>query len=261
MGIFSRFKDIMNANINALLDKADDPEKMIKLMIQEMEDTLVELRASATSKLAEQKKLQRSIQATKEAIHRWASRAQLAVEKDRDSLAREAISEKQALEQQLISLQEQAAHYDTLVAESKEQIAQIEEKLITVREKHRLLIQRARHAENSVRASKTLRESSGSKAFERFALLESRIERMEAEAELTGVTPSSLEREAMFRELESNQDIEDELARLKKLSGSVEVPGEATTTPHTGTAEDSGTDTTTEASQVSDDRLLETKEV
>ncbi len=218
MGVFSRFKDIMNANINALLDKADDPEKMIRLMIQEMEDTLVELRASSTAKLAEQKKTARQITATQEAIARWTSRASLAVEKGKDNLAREAIAEKQALEKRLTSLQENLEHYDVLVLEAKENIAQIEEKLATVREKHRLLIQRARHAEESVRAKQTLRESDGSKAFERFAMLESRIERMEAEAEMTMVTPSSLDREAQFRELEVNQDIENELEALKEAA-------------------------------------------
>ncbi len=215
MGIFSRFKDIMNANINALLDKADDPEKMIRLMIQEMEDTLVELRASSTAKLAEQKKLQRQAQAISDAIARWSSRAQLAVEKGRDNLAREAIAEKQSLEKQATSLEETLNNYEILVTEGKENILQIEEKLATVREKHRLLIQRARHAEDTLRTKQTLYESSGSKAFERFAILESRIERMEAEAEMTFSSPSSLDREAQFRELETNDDVEAELQKLK----------------------------------------------
>ncbi len=215
MGIFSRFKDIMNANINALLDKADDPEKMIRLMIQEMEDTLVELRASSTAKLAEQKKLQRQAQTLSDAIARWTSRSQLAVEKGRDNLAREAIAEKQALEKQATSLEETLSHFDSLVAEGKENILQIEEKLATVREKHRLLIQRARHAEETLKTKQTLYESSGSKAFERFTILESRIERMEAEAEMTFSSPSTLDREAQFRELEANDDIEAELQKLK----------------------------------------------
>ncbi len=216
MGVFSRFKDIMNANINSLLDKAEDPEKMIKLMIQEMEDTLVELRASSTAKLAEQKKTQRQISLTKEAISRWASRAQLAVDKGRDNLAREAIAEKQALEKRLLGLEETLDHYDILIVECKENIIKIEEKLTAVRDKRRLLLQRIRHAEESVRAKQAIRESSSSRAFERFASLESRIERMEAEAEMAGVTAESFDREAQFRNIETNQDIEAELQALKQ---------------------------------------------
>ncbi|HID30145.1 MAG TPA: phage shock protein A, partial [Desulfobacterales bacterium] len=94
MGVFTRFRDIVSSNINAMLDRAENPEKMIKLMIHEMEDTLVELKASCAGVMASSKKVQRELQEIRSHTSRWHEKAQLAVEKGRDDLAREALVEK-----------------------------------------------------------------------------------------------------------------------------------------------------------------------
>lgn len=214
MGVFSRFKDIMGANINSLLDKAENPEKMIKLMIQEMEDTLVEQKSACAAKIAAKTKTEREIRNAEEIMTRWQARAELAVEKKKDDLAREALSEKMKYRKDVEVLQADAEQFEKLIAECKKNIVKIEEKLQTVRQKHKLLIQRGMHAKEQIKAKTAINEAAGSKAFTRFSELEGRIERMEAEAEMAGHTASTgLEDE--FQKLESNSDVEAELQALK----------------------------------------------
>jgi phage shock protein A len=214
MGVFSRFKDIMSANINSILDKAENPEKMIKLMIQEMEDTLVEQKSACAAKMAAKTKAEREIRETEQMMTRWQARAELAVEKKKDDLAREALSEKMKYKKDAEIIQADVEQYDKLITECKENIIKIEEKLQTVRQKHKLLIQRGMHAKEQIKAKETIRDAAGSKAFQRFSEMEGRIERMEAEAEMAGfAVPGGLEDE--FQKLESNSDVEAELQALK----------------------------------------------
>ena len=107
MGIFSRVADIISSNINAMLDKAEDPEKLIRLMIREMEDTLIEIKASCAGAMAQNKKIAREIEDVRASESRWAGRAQLAVEKGRDDLAREALVEKRRYTQRIETLEQE----------------------------------------------------------------------------------------------------------------------------------------------------------
>ena len=104
MGIFSRFRDIISSNINAMLEKAENPEKLIKLMIQEMEDTLVEIKASCAGAMASHKRVKRAHEEIKRRAENWAAKAKLAVEKGRENLAREALAENMSLEEEGKSL-------------------------------------------------------------------------------------------------------------------------------------------------------------
>lgn len=214
MGIFSRFKDIINANINSLLDKAEDPEKMIRLMIREMEDTLVDLKSSCAAKMAEGARVKREYDQALQQVERWAERAELAINKDREDLAREALVQKKACQNQEEILKSELKHLDDLIAEAKNNIIQLEDKLEQVRQKHRLLIQRSKQAMEKQRMNRTMGNASGSSAMERFEEFETKIERMEAEAELSGVKGKpSLERE--FDDLESGSSVDSELEALK----------------------------------------------
>ncbi len=214
MGVFSRFKDIMSANINSLLDKAENPEKMIRLMIQEMEDTLVELKSACAAKMAAKTKAERLGKETDQHTKRWQLRAELAVEKKKDDLAREALIEKMKYQKDLEVVQADVTQYEKLISECKNNIMKIEEKLQAVRQKHKLLIQRGIHASEQIKSKEKIREATGSKAFQRFSELEGRIERMEAEAEMAGFSASDgLEDE--FHKLESVADVETELQELK----------------------------------------------
>jgi phage shock protein A len=214
MGIFSRFRDIINANLNAMLEKAEDPEKLIKLMIQEMEDTLVELKASCAGAMANRSRIIRTRDVAVENVEKWDRKARLAVEKGREDLAREALLEKRACQQEADHRVKEADHFEQLVVQYQKDIQQLEEKLESARNKHRILVQRHIHASHRKDAQTKIRKADSSDAFVRFEQFESRIDRMEADAELINYRASSLEDE--FSKMETDEQIEQELASLKE---------------------------------------------
>lgn len=214
MGIFTRVRDIISSNINAMLDKAEDPEKMVRLMIQEMEDTLVEVRASCAGAMAARKKTQRQLDECKTRASRWEEKAQLAVAKGRDELAREALYEKKRYRDRAASLEEEMRHCDQIVEQYQEDMHQLEDKLTTTRERQRLLVQRHIRARSKKEAQERIRKVDTSDAFVRFEKFENRIERMEAEADLVNFARKpTLEDE--FAKLQEDEEIEKELASLK----------------------------------------------
>ncbi len=215
MGIFTRVRDIISSNINTMLEKAEDPEKLIKLMIQEMEDTLVEIKASCAGAMAAKKKVQRALDEVRGKSDEWGRKAELAVSKGREDLAREALVEKRRLLQRLESLEAEADHCDALVEQYQGDIMQLEDKLAAAREKQRVLVQRHIHAQRRKRAEKGIRKLDTTDAFTRFEQFENRIERMEADADLVnyGKKPT-LDEE--FAELEDDEEIEEQLRTLKQ---------------------------------------------
>jgi len=214
MGIFSRFRDIINSNISAMLDKAEDPEKLIKLMIREMEDTLVEIKASCAGVMANSKKAQRQMEEVRSRGKYWEERATLAVTKSRDDLAREALVEKRRYADRAEALLQESIKLDALVEQYQDDIRQLEEKLESAREKQRILVQRHIRANGKKRAQEEIRRFDSSEAILKFENFENRIERMEAEADLVnfGRKPSQ---EAEWEGLLVDEEIEKELESLK----------------------------------------------
>lgn len=214
MGVFSRLSDIISSNINAMLDRAEEPEKMVRLMIQEMEDTLVEIKASCAGAMATQKRVQRELQQTRDRATRWEEKAQLAVNKGREDLAREALREKRRYRERVDTLEEELLQSEAVIDQYQSDIGQLEDKLGTAREKQRLLIQRHIQAQKHKRAQTDIRRFENSNALLRFEQFESRIDRMEAEADLVNARRKpTLEEE--FERLEGDEEIEQELAALK----------------------------------------------
>lgn len=210
MGVFSRFLDIVNANINALLDKAEDPEKMVRLMLQEVEDTLIELKSACAGKLATKTSLERNIKEVEELISRWMHRAELAMENGREALAREALAEKIKAQAELQRLKERREYYDQLIAKSKEDIERLEEKLRSLRQKYQVIAERAARGreEHDDRSS-----SAKTSAYEWFDHLEQRIDRMKANTQGGGIDSDA---EDKFAKAEQNDAIEAELEQLRK---------------------------------------------
>ena len=209
MGVFSRFKDIVNANINALLDKAEDPEKMLKLMMQEMEDTLIELKSNCAARMASRIRLERRIEEQKALISRWQSRAELAVDKGRDDLARDALVEKKKELATLSSLLKDLDSYSEIIDQSKAEINQLEDKLSQPKLKLKSLQEKARAAEAEALANERLKRNTES----HFDDLESIIDRINAENELNRPSRTTADK---FRDLEEQEEIEKELEALKK---------------------------------------------
>jgi len=217
MGVFSRFLDIVNANINSLLDKAEDPEKMIKLMMQEMEDTLIELKSSCAAKMASRAKTERTYKEQQNAVKRWQSRAELAISKNREDLAREALLEKKTSLEAMEQLAQDLKVADETIKVSKDEINQIEDKLISVKQKYKMMVERAKRAQEEQAAQETLRRAAEAATHDRFSDMEEKIDRMKAHNDLNNYDTSSLDKK--FKDLEEMDDIDAEIAALRKRAG------------------------------------------
>jgi phage shock protein A len=218
MGVFTRFKDIVGANINAMLDKAEDPEKMIRLMIQEMEETLVELKSSCAGTIADKKRAERDISALRGQVEKWEERAKLAISKGREDLAREALTEKKRFIEQLEAQNAALGKFEDMIGQAQSDIGRLEEKIATARKKQRVLIQRHVRARRKMETEQQIRKSGSSDAVRRFEEFERRVDRMEAEADL--VNPVSQTKSGTlddeFSKLESEDSVEQELQQLKR---------------------------------------------
>ena len=214
MGIFTRFRDIVSSNINAILDKAEDPEKLIRLMIREMEDTLVEIKAACAGAMASSKKVRRQLDTLRDRIQYWEQKAELAVKKGKDHLAREALVEKRRYVDRRKGLENELDEHDLLIEQYQNNIRQLEDKLKAARDKQRLLVQRHIHAHRKMQAQEEIRRIDSSEAMLKFDELENRIECMEAEADLVNFGKRTA-LEAEFDTIGVDEEIEKELQALK----------------------------------------------
>jgi len=215
MGVFTRLKDIINSNLNAMLDAAEDPDKLIRLMIQEMEDTLVEVKANCAGAIAARKRAEKAVTSAETAIATWEERSRLAIEKGREDLAREAIRERRRLEELRDAHAKEATGCEEVVARYKEDIGAVEAKLVDARQRHRLLVQRHKRAKTHERTRGVIERVTRYDAMTKFDQLEQRIERMEAFQEIDpDLQKPSLEE--AFAALKEADAIEEELARLKR---------------------------------------------
>ena len=214
MGIFSRFTDIVNSNINAILDKAEDPEKMVRLIIQEMEDTLVEVRSASAKTIASKKEIAVSISKMQSESKDWKAKAELAISKDREDLARAALQEKKKCDEHVATLTSELKVVDEQITKLQNEVGQLQEKLADAKTRQKAIILRQKTVSSRLEVKKSLDSGKVDAAMGRFEQYERKIDDLESQVDAYDLGKKTLADE--FAELESDDDIDNELAALKK---------------------------------------------
>lgn len=213
MSIFSRFTDIINSNINAILDKAEDPQKMVRLIIQEMEDTLVEVRSASAKTIATKKDIQMQIDKLQFQVNDWSAKAELAITKDREDLARAALQERSKCNDTAIVLVKELDNIDTQLSKLQLETGQLQEKLADAKARQKTILLRQSTATSRLDVKKTLDSSKVEDAMGRFEQYERKINDIEAQVDAYDLGNKSLNDE--FAELQADDKVEDELTALK----------------------------------------------
>lgn len=216
MGVFSRMTDILQANINAVLDKAEDPEKLLSLIISEMEENLVEIRSIAARHLAEQKTIQRKLTSLNATAQDWQSKAEKAIKNGREDLARAALVEKQKIETEIQHLEDA----DKLVVEHlvkiQDDCQRLVAKLAEAKAKRKSMQARFENAKTRLELKKQVEGYDVDRVLSRFDNYESKIDELEAKVDAYDMTTQTRSVQAEFAEMEANETIEAELDALKK---------------------------------------------
>jgi phage shock protein A len=214
MGIFSRMGDIINSNLNSMIDKAENPEKIARLIIQEMEDTLVEVRTSAARNIAEKKELKRKATQYDERANEWGIKAELALAKDRDDLARGAVAAKQQAAQMAEVVRKEIAILDEAVSKADADLEKLQTKLNEAKAKHKALMMRGAVAQNQIKMRTHMTTNKVDDALARYERMERKVDELEAHVEAFDLG-SGQSLESQFAALEADDAVEEELAALK----------------------------------------------
>jgi len=217
MSIFSRMTDIINSNISALLDKAENPEKMIRMVIQEMEETLVEVRSGTAKVIAEKKTLTRRAEQLRRQARDWEEKAELALSKNRDDLAKAALVEKSNINSTVEILEKDMAKLDETLDKLSNEIEQLQAKLNDARARQKSIVMRTKATRSRLDVNMQLHNYTIDNAMDKFEYYERKIDMMEGQMESAHVEQKSLRSE--FDELAREEKIDKELQELKdKLS-------------------------------------------
>ena len=215
MGIFTRFSDIVNSNINAILDKAEDPEKIVRLMIKEMEDTLVEVRSAAARSIADKKDLNRKLEMLEREIADWDGKAELAIRKGRDDLAKAALVEKSRVSAAAEAVKTDYETIDAGLGKLNEDIARLESKLNDAKARQKALLARHKTANSRLAARKRIHDYKIDDAMVRFEAYTRRIDDVEGKVEAYDMgLPKDLNHE--FASLEAEESVKKEFDELKR---------------------------------------------
>ncbi|MBO1255184.1 phage shock protein PspA [Alteromonas sp. 5E99-2] len=213
MGIFSRFTDIVNSNINSLLDKAEDPEKMVRLIIQEMEDTLVEVRSTSAKTIASKKEIVHQINKFDSDAADWEAKAELAINKEREDLARAALQEKQRAADSAETLRTELSIVEEQISKLQDEVGQLQEKLADAKSRQKAILMRQKTVSSRLEVKRTLDSGKVDAAMERFGQFERKIDDLESQVEAYDLGKKTLNDE--FSELEADDKVTDELEALK----------------------------------------------
>jgi phage shock protein A len=218
MSVFSRLTDIVNSNINALLDKAEDPEKMVRLIIQEMEETLVEVRTASARAIADKKELARRGEWYRQEAAEWDRKAEVAVRKGRDDLARAALVERNRALESAEALQHELGVLESTLAKLADDTVALQQKLKDAKARQNAIVIRGQAATTRLSVRRQLHESNIEDAIERFEQYERKMDDLEGQIEAYDLGKRNLSEE--IAELEHDEHIDSELDKLKaRVSG------------------------------------------
>jgi len=219
MGIFSRTRDIIAANFSELLDQADDPAKMIRMIILEMEETLVEVRASAARTIADQKEMHRHTVKLDRLQADWGEKAQLALSKDREDLARAALVERRKAGDMADQLKAEITVLDDALRAYEADIAKLQNRLREARSRQTQIAARLESAENRVKLRSLMTNERVDEALSRFDQLERRVDYAEGRADALDMNSGKKSLADEFAALEGSDKVDEELEELKRALG------------------------------------------
>jgi phage shock protein A len=214
MGIFTRFADIVNSNLNSMLDRAEDPEKLLKLIIQEMEQTLVEVRSSSVKTIAEKKELKRHMADLARNITRWSEKAELAISKGRDDLARAALIEKKNLQDSFGKQENEMTELEAALSRLNEDLSRLQEKLSEAKSRRDSMKLRHKTVTSRIKIKRQLDNKSIDDAFNKFEFYEQKMDRLEAEVESYDLGKGQTLSE-QIEQLVVDEKVEEELDALR----------------------------------------------
>ena len=220
MSIFSRMTDIVNSNLNALLDKAEDPEKMVRLIIQEMEETLVEVRSTSARAIADRKDLERRVQWQQDEADEWQRKAEVAVSKGRDDLAKGALVEAKKSTEQAESLHGELDVLNSTLAKLGDDISALQEKIKDAKARQNAIIMRGKAAHSRLDVRRTLSDHNIDGAISRFEQYERKMDDLEGQIESYDLGQKSLADE--ISELEGDESVDAMLEDLKARMASTD---------------------------------------
>jgi phage shock protein A len=218
MGIFSRLGDIINSNLNAMLDQAEDPEKIVRLVVQEMEDTLVEVRAAAAKAIAEKKELSRKVAHFEAAVGDWAKKAELAVARGREDLAKGALIAKAKAAETADLLRRETAYADEALAKTTDDLTRLQAKLTEAKARQKALEMRQKAAHDQIRIRTHLHDGRIEEALARYEQVERKVDDLEGRVEAFDLGRKKTLAEEIS-DLETEERIEAELAEIRTRVG------------------------------------------
>jgi phage shock protein A len=225
MSVFNRFSDVINANINSILDQAEDPRKMVRLVTQEMQATLVEVRAASVRYIADKKEIAERLAFSERESVNWQNKAELAVTKGRDDLAKAALQEKARHDNVAAVLKVEVAQVQDAIGKLKTDADQLKDKLSHARTREKALILRGQTARSRLKVKRQLHDVNCEDALSRFESYERKLDDMEGAIESYDLSNRTLSQE--ISDLQGDEHLTKELQELKariRQTSSVQSP-------------------------------------
>ena len=215
MSVFKRFSDIVNSNVSTMLDKAENPEKLVRMIIAEMESTLFDVRTQSAKTIADKKDMQRQLNTMKDDVALWQSRAEKALAKNREDLAKQALQEKHRVEQAIVAQEKELGELDAALLRLEQDVSKLQAKLNEALARRDALVARHDTVKSTIQTRKRIDDTAINDALYRFERFEKRMDELEAEVEAMDLGRNA----SLSQQIDSLGDdeaLDEELEALKK---------------------------------------------